>query len=68
MINNLKKFYNSIQKVINFFRDYIEMLSNAKYYGKKNETTGTGLKMLTYKQMLQRFPIALAQVKSGNNS
>ena len=44
------------------------MLSNAKYYGKKNETTGTGLKMLTYKQMLQRFPIALAQVKSGNNS
>ena len=44
------------------------MLSNAKYYGKQNETTGTGLKMLTYKQMFQRFPIALAQVKSGNNS
>ena len=29
---------------------------------------GTGLKILTPKQMLQRFPIALAQIKSGNNS
>ena len=29
---------------------------------------GTGLKILTPKQMLQRFPIALAQVKAGNNS
>ena len=26
------------------------------------------LKMLTPKQMLQRLPIALAQVKAGNNS
>ena len=29
---------------------------------------GTGLKILTPKQMLQRFPTALAQVKAGNNS
>ena len=29
---------------------------------------GTGLKILTPKQMLQRFPIVLAQVKAGNNS
>ena len=29
---------------------------------------GTGLKMLTPKQMLQRFSIALAQVKAGDNS
>ena len=29
---------------------------------------GTGLKILTPKQMLQRFPIALAQIKAGNNS
>ena len=34
---------------------------------KKNETKGTGLKILTCKQMLQRLPIALAQVKAGNN-
>ena len=31
-------------------------------------TTGTGLKILTPKQLLQRLPIALAQVKAGNNS
>ena len=29
---------------------------------------GKGLKILTPKQMLQRLPIALAQVKTGNNS
>ena len=29
---------------------------------------GTGLKVLTPKQMLQRLPIALAQIKTGNNS
>ena len=27
----------------------------------------TGLKMLTPKQMLHRLPIALAQIKAGNN-
>ena len=29
---------------------------------------GTGLKVLTSKQILQRFPIALAKIKAGNNS
>ena len=29
---------------------------------------GTGLKILTPKQMLQRLPIAVAQIKAGNNS
>ena len=33
-----------------------------------NSQKGTRLKILTPKQMLQRLPIALAQVKSGNNS
>ena len=28
----------------------------------------TGLKILTSKQMLQRLPIALAQIKAGKNS
>ena len=68
MINNFNKFYNSREEVINFFRDYIEMLSDAKYDAKQNETKGTGLKILTPKQMLQRLPIALAQIKAGNNS
>ena len=68
MINNLKKFYNSREEVINFFRDYIEMLSDTNYDVKQNKTEETGLKALTLKQMLQKLPIALAQVKAGNNS
>ena len=35
---------------------------------KNKATKGTGLKILTPKQMLQRLPIALAQVQAGNNS
>ena len=38
-----------------------EARRQAKYEGK-------GLKILTPKQMLQRLPIALAQIKAGNNS
>ena len=68
VINNLEKFYNSREEVINFFRDYIEMLSDANYNAKQNETKGKGLKIITSKQMLQRLPIALAQLKAGNNS
>ena len=68
VINNLEEFYNSREEVINFFRDYNEILSDANYKAKKNETKGTGLKILISKQMLQRLPIARAQVKAGNNS
>ena len=67
VINNLENFYNS-REVINFFRDYVDMLSDANYNAKQNETKGKGLKVLTPKQMIQRLPIALAQVKASNNS
>ena len=60
IINNLERFYVSRQEVINFFRDYTELFSDANYRAKQNETKGTGLKILTHKQMLQRLPIALA--------
>ena len=43
------------------------MMLDAGYKAKQNETIGTGLKILTPKQMFQRFPIALAQVKASNN-
>ena len=43
-------------------------MSEAKIKAKQNETKGTWLKILTPKQMLQRLPIALAQVKAVNNS
>ena len=68
IINNLERFYVSRQEVINFFRNYTEMLSDSNYRAKQNETKETELKILTPKQMLQRLLIAFAQVKAGNNS
>ena len=56
--------YKARKEAINFFGDYSSMMFKAK----SKSTKGTGLKILTPKQMLQRLPIALAQVKSGNNS
>ena len=57
-------FYKVRNKAIKFYDDYSLMMSEAKY----RATKGTWLKILTPKQMLQRFPIALAQLKAGNNS
>ena len=44
------------------------MILEAKKKATEEQTKGTGLKILNPKQMLQRLPIALAQVKAGNNS
>ena len=41
-INNLEKFYLSREEVINFFRDYIVVLSDANYDSKHSETKGKG--------------------------
>ena len=68
MINNLNKFHHSREEVINCFKGYIEMLSDANYDAKQNETKGTGLKILSPEKMLQRLPMPLAQAKAGNNS
>ena len=68
MANNITRFYNSRKEIINFFRDYGKMILDAACKSKQNETKGKGLKILTPKQILQRLPISLAQVKAGNNS
>ena len=60
--------YKAGNEAIKFYDDYSLMMSEANTKAKQNETKGTGLKILTPKQMLQRLPIALAQVKAGNNS
>ena len=41
------------------------MLADANYDSKNSETKGKGLEILTPEQMVQRLPIALAQVKTG---
>ena len=47
------------------FNDYARNMSKNIYDSKQD---GIGLKILTPKQMLQRLPISLAQIKKGNNS
>ena len=64
---NIDMLYKARNEAIKFFDDYSLMVSEAKNKA-KNNTSGKGLKILTPKQMLQRLPIALAQVKAGNNS
>ena len=56
------------KKIIDLFNDYSKMRSESIYRSKQDETKGIELKILTPKQMLQRLPVALAQVKAGNNS
>ena len=46
------------------FNDYGKNMSGNIY----ELNQGTGLKIVTPKQMLQRLSIALAQIKAGNNS
>ena len=56
--------YKARNSVIEYFDDYSSILSAAKH----KATKGTGLIILTPKQIFQRLLIALAQVKTGNNS
>ena len=67
-IENVKNLRDLRQKIIDLFNNNTKITSETIYKWKQNETTGIGLKTLTPKQMLQRLPIALAQVKTANNS
>ena len=61
----LKRFTKHKKKLLKYLMIVIyKILSEAKY----RSIHGEGLKILTPKQMLQRLPIALAQVKAGNTS
>ena len=64
-IKNANQLYDSKEAATNFFIEYTERVSEAKSRAKQE---GTRLKILTFKQMIQRLPIALAQIKAGNNS
>ena len=62
---NINLLFDARNNAIKFIEDYGSMILEAKRLAKQE---GTGLKILTPKQMLQRLPIALAQLKAGNNS
>ena len=66
VLKNLYNFFEGREKVLDAFE--------SKIFSIKSKGSGilnpdhSKLKILTPKQMLQRLPIALAQVKAGNNS
>ena len=64
-IDNIENLYNTRQKIVKIYNDYAKNTSRNIYESKQK---GTGLKILTRNQMLKRLPIALAQIKAGNNS
>ena len=59
VLNTAKDLYDGRELVINVFKSGLFPLKS---------TTGTGRNILTPKQLIQRLPIALAQVKAGNSS
>ena len=61
---NVETLYKARNEAIKLYDNYFSMMYEAKI----KATKGRGLKILTPKQMLQRLPIVLAQVKVGNNS
>ena len=78
-LSNIENYFNARNSAIKFIEDYGSMILEAKRLAKE-EQEGKGanemsrvnankrLKILTPNQMLKRLPIALAQVKAGNNS
>ena len=63
---NINILFNARDNAIKYIEDYSSVILEARKLVREQE--GTGLKMLTSNQMLKRLPIALAQIKAGNNS
>ena len=64
VIQNVEICFDLREKITVFFRDYSCLLSEAKYKIKYWK----GHKLVTPKQMLQRLPTLLSEVKAGNLS
>ena len=67
--NKLKEDVLNSERVLLKGREMVYKAFESGIFLKPEEVKkGTGLKILTTKQMLQRLSIALAQIKAGNNS
>ena len=62
-IESITRFHKSREEFNNFYNDYFKM--EHKAYDSK---LGKGFKIWSPKQMMQRLPIALAEVKAGDTS
>ena len=63
----IKKTFDSVIAIFEGWESTFNAFRNGIFPIKENKN-GKGLKILTPKQILQRLPIALAQVKAGNTS
>ena len=63
---NINIFINARDNAIKFIEDYSSVIIDSKKLAKEQE--GTGIKIVTPNQILKRLPIALTQIKTGNNS
>ena len=64
-LTNINVIFNAENNAIKFIEVDGSMILKAKRLAKQERK---GLKIITPKQMLQRLPIALAQISTGNNS
>ena len=67
-MSNINRLFNGRNDSIKFVEYYGSMILKTKRKTLEKLTTDKGHETLTPKQMFQRLPIALVQVKSGNNS
>ena len=67
-MTNTNRIFNGRNDAIKFIEGYSSNDSWVQKKAAEERTTGGGLKILTLKQMIQRLPIALAQVKAGNSA
>ena len=65
-LSNINRIFNGRNDSIKFVEEYDSMILESKRNAAEMERKR--LKILTPKQMLQRLPIALEQVKAGDNS
>ena len=67
VLNNVSSLVQGIEAVLTAFKSRIFQMSKESQEG-KGANEGDRIKISTPNQMLKRLPIALAQVKAGNNS
>ena len=56
------------EKEVEDLESIVEIVEKILRFNKQNQQKGQGIKILTPNQMINRLPIALAQLQAGHNS
>ena len=68
MLSNFEEEKDNLKDTPNFQKREKDLKNRIGYLATIVENQGKGLKVMTPDQMLQRLPVAIAQVEAGNNS